>query len=322
MSLASSSSKVETNAGAVDEPALPETGGRALATSPNVFAVYLALMKPKIISLLLVTTLGAMMVAAKGLPSLALVFWTMLGGALSAGGANAVNHVLDRDIDAIMYRTNRRPVPAGHVSPTAGIIFGIILILVSFILFYVMVNPLAAALSLIGALYYIFIYTIWLKRSTYHNITIGGVCGAIPPLVGWAAVTGELSLTAWALFGIVFLWTPPHTWALTLVVKRDYARVDVPMLPVVKGEEETRRQIVIYSWVYIVFTLLLTALGIMGWLYLLVALVIGAIWMHKAYEVRREKTKAAARRLYKYSLLHLALLFLAMIIDVQLPPLW
>ncbi len=318
MTTAGTPTKVETNAGAADEAAL--AGGVATAVvKPNLFAVCLALMKPKIISLLLVTTLGAMMVAAKGVPSLALIFWTMLGGTLSAGGANAINHVLDRDIDAIMYRTNRRPVPSGHISPKAAILFGSVLIVLSFILFYIMVNALAAVLSLIGALYYIFVYTIWLKRSTYHNITIGGVAGAIPPLVGWAAVTGQLDLTAWMLFGVVFLWTPPHTWALTLVVKRDYARVDVPMLPVVKGEEETRRQIVIYSWVYILFTLLLTPLGAMGWFYLAVALVIGVIWMKKAYQVRRQKTKAAAKSLYKYSLLHLALLFLAMIIDVQLP---
>lgn len=286
---------------------------------PGILSVYLALMKPKIIVLLLITTVGAMFVAAGGLPDLGLLFWTILGGALSAGGANALNHYFDRDIDGFMYRTKRRPLPSGWVQPGRAIAFGVLLCGLAFVVFATQVNLLAAVLSLIGALYYIFIYTLWLKRRTHHNITIGGVAGAIPPLVGWAAVTGGLAPTAWALFGIVFLWTPPHTWALTLMVQRDYARVDVPMLPVVAGEEATYRQILIYSWVYIAFTLILAPLGMFGWFYFAAALVLGIIHMRDAYRIRRKRTNAAARSLYKYSLLQLALLFIAMVIDIRLP---
>lgn len=285
---------------------------------PGTLSIYLALMKPKIISLLLITTLGAMFVAAKGWPGLPLVLWTMLGGTLSAGGANALNHYFDRDIDAEMYRTNRRPIPAEWIHPGIAVGFGIILTILAFVIFYTQVNTLSAILSFIGGLYYVVVYTLWLKRKTHHNVTIGGVAGAIPPLVGWAAVTGSLDITAFALFAIVFFWTPPHTWALTLMVKRDYARVDVPMLPVVVGEEETRRQIVIYSWIFLAVTLILFPLQIMGWFYFLSALVLGAIFMMDAYRVRREGSKAAAKRLYKYSLLHLALLYAAMVIDVKL----
>lgn len=291
---------------------------RAIGEKPGRLAIYLALMKPKIIVLLLVTTAGSMFVAARGLPDLGVLFWTMLGGTLSAGGANALNHYFDRDIDQFMYRTNRRPIPAGWVRPGVAVMWGLFLCLASFILFYVQVNPLAAVLSLAGELYYIFIYTLWLKRRTHHNITIGGAAGAIPPLVGWAAVTGGLAPTAWGLFAIVFFWTPPHTWALTLIVKRDYARVDVPMLPVVVGEQETRRLIVLYSWLFFAVTLALVPLGMFGWIYLAAALVLGAIFMRGAYRVQRQASSAAARSLYKYSLLHLALLFVAMVADAAL----
>ncbi|MBX7235417.1 MAG: heme o synthase [Caldilineales bacterium] len=289
------------------------------ARRPGILSVYLALMKPKIILLLLITTIGAMFVAAGGAPDLNLLLWTIIGGALSAGGANALNHYFDRDIDGFMYRTKRRPLPAGWVQPGRVIAFGISLCALAFLVFSTQVNLLAAVLSLIGALYYIFIYTLWLKRRTPHNITIGGVAGAIPPLVGWAAVTGGLAPTAWALFGIVFLWTPPHTWALTLMVQRDYARVDVPMLPVVAGEEATYRQILIYSWGYVVFMLALTPLGIFGWFYFLAALALSLLHLRDAYRIRRQRTNAAARGLYKFSLLQLALLFIAMVIDIRLP---
>lgn len=292
---------------------------RKLPERPGSVAVYLALMKPKIIVLLLITTVGAMFVAAGGLPDLAILFWTILAGALSAGGANALNHYFDRDIDGFMYRTKRRPLPSGWVQPGRVIAFGIVQCALAFLIFATQVNLLAAVLSLIGALYYIFIYTIWLKRRTPHNITIGGVAGAIPPLVGWAAVTGGLAPTAWALFGVVFLWTPPHTWALTLMVQRDYARVDVPMLPVVAGEEATYRQILIYSWLYVAFMLILTPVGMFGWFYFLAALALSFIHMRYAYRIRRERSNAASRSLYKYSLLQLALLFAAMVIDIRLP---
>lgn len=293
-------------------------GDTRITTRPGTVRLYLALMKPKIISLLLVTTLGAMLVAAKGRPPWELVFWTMLGGTLSAGGANALNHFFDRDIDGYMHRTNRRPLPAGWINPRAAVTFGVVLCVLAFVVFATQVNLLAAVLSLIGALYYILVYTIWLKRRTPHNITIGGVAGAIPPLVGWAAVTGDLAPTAWALFAIVFFWTPPHTWALTLMVTREYARVDVPMLPVVVGEEETRRQIVIYGWLFVIVCLALTPLGLFGWLYFVVAAALAAVFMRDVYRLRRLRTKAEARRVYKFSLLHLALLFAAMVMDSAL----
>lgn len=310
---------LSSSEGPIESLPTPETGALAdearQAIRPGTVRLYLALMKPKIISLLLVTTLGAMLVAARGRPPWELVFWTMLGGTLSAGGANALNHFFDRDIDGYMYRTNRRPLPAGWIHPRAAVIFGVVLCVLAFVVFAIRVNLLAAMLSLIGALYYIFVYTLWLKRRTPHNITIGGVAGAIPPLVGWAAVTGDLAPTAWALFAIVFFWTPPHTWALTLMVTREYARVDVPMLPVVAGEEETRRQIVIYGWLFVIVCLALTPLGLFGWFYFAVAAALAAVFMRDVYRLRRLRTKAEARRVYKFSLLHLALLFAAMVID-------
>ena len=285
---------------------------------PGVLRVYIALMKPKIILLLLITTWGAMLVAGGGHVSWKTFLWTTLGGIFAAGGANAINHYLDRDIDEYMYRTKRRPIPSGWVKSSHAILFGIVLNILAFLVLTWQVNLLSALLAMAGSLYYIFIYTIWLKRRTHHNVTIGGVAGAIPVLVGWAAVTGGLSLTAWLLFLIVFLWTPPHTWALTLVVRRDYARVDVPMLPVSVGEEEARRQILIYSWFFYISTLLPTLLRSMGWFYFLVALITGALFMRGAYRVHREGQKKDAFSLYKYSLLHLALLFAGMVVDTIL----
>jgi len=286
---------------------------------PGTFKVYLALMKPKIIVLLIIVTWGAMLVAGGGKVDWAIFLWTTLGGILASGGANAINHYLDRDIDEAMYRTKRRPVPAGWVTPAhKAIIFGIILNILAFVILATQVNLFSATLALIGTLYYVFIYTMLLKRRTHHNVTIGGVAGAIPALVGWAAVTGGLSLTAWLLFLIVFLWTSPHTWALTLVVKRDYARVDVPMLPVSVGEDEARRQIVVYSWIFFASTLLPTALRTMGWFYLAAALITGIIFMRGAYRVYRQGQKKDAFSLYKFSLLHLALIFAAMVIDTIL----
>ncbi|NUQ36579.1 MAG: protoheme IX farnesyltransferase [Caldilineales bacterium] len=288
---------------------------REIGQKPGLLAIYLALMKPKIVLLLLITTAGAMFVAAGDAPDAALFGWTMLAGALSAGGANAINHYLDRDIDVHMGRTSRRPLPAGWARPRAALLWGILLSVVAFLLFATQVNLLAALLSLSGGLYYIFIYTLWLKRRTHHNITIGGVAGAIPPLVGWAAITGGLDITAWGLFAIVFFWTPPHTWALTLVVTQQYARVDVPMLPVVVGEAETRRLIVLYAWAFVAVTVLLAALPLFGGIYLATALVAGAIFMRGAYRLRRQGSRPVALSLYKYSLLHLALLFAAMAAD-------
>lgn len=312
---------MSTASGIIETPShnsKPVIEQKRMTDKPGRFTIYLALMKPKIIVLLLITTVGAMFVAARGAPDPAILFWTIVGGTLSAGGANTLNHFFDQDIDAEMYRTKRRPIPAGWVKPKAAIGFGLLLSALAFVVLYTQVNLLAAILSLMGALYYIFIYTLWLKRRTHHNITIGGAAGAVPPLVGWAAVTGGLNPTAWALFAIVFLWTPPHTWALTLMVKRDYARVDVPMLPVVVGEAETRRLIVLYSWIFLAVTLVLVPLGMFSWIYLAGALLTAAIFMRHAYHLRNEGTNAAARTLYKYSLLHLALLFMAMAVDANL----
>ena len=291
----------------------------SLPEKPGELKIYAALMKPKIIFLLLIVTWGAMLVAGGGMVSWRIFLWTTLGGIFASGGANAINHYLDRDIDEVMYRTKRRPVPAGWVVPAyKAIIFGVILNILAFAMLATQVNLLAAALALTGTLYYVFIYTLLLKRRTHHNVTIGGIAGAIPVLVGWAAVTGGLGLTAWLLFLIVFLWTPPHTWALTLVVRRDYARVDVPMLPVSVGEEEARRQILIYSWLFFVSTLLPTLFRSMGWFYLAIALVTGMIFIRGAYRVYRNGQKKDAFSLYKFSLLHLALLFAAMVIDTIL----
>ena len=290
-----------------------------LPDKPRTLAIYVALMKPKIIFLLLIVTWGAMLVAGEGSVGWQQFLWTTLGGIFASGGANAINHYLDRDIDAVMYRTKRRPVPAGWVIPaTKAVIFGVVLNILAFIIFATQINLLSAILALTGTLYYVFIYTMLLKRRTYHNVTVGGVAGAIPALVGWAAVTGSLSLTSWLLFLIVFLWTPPHTWALTLVVRRDYARVDVPMLPVAVGEEEARRQIFLYSWIFFVSTLLPTLLHVMGWFYLVIALLTGIFFMRGAYRVYRHGQKKDAFGLYKFSLLHLALLFAAMVADTAL----
>src|SRR6476469_6042281 len=212
---------------------------------PTVLRDYLTLTKPKVQSLLLFTTVTTMYVA--GDPSIGLVFLTCLGGALSAGGAGAINHAIDRDIDRQMARTATRPVASGRISPAAAITFGALLGCASFTLLALAVNPLAAALSISGLFGYVFVYTLWLQRSTPQNIVIGGAAGAVPPLVAWAAVTGGLNGTALFLFAIVFFWTPPHFWALSLLMKDEYARVGVPMLPVVRGEQETRRQILLYS---------------------------------------------------------------------------
>ncbi len=278
-------------------------------------ADYIALTKPKIISLLLITTLGAMMIAGDGFPSVWIVLWTLLGGALASGGAGAINHFIDRDIDKKMGRTKGRPVVNGRVQPWQALTFGIALEVASFTLLTLAVNLLSAILALGGFLFYVVIYTLWLKRTTPHNIVIGGAAGAFPPLVGWAAATGSLSLGAWILFAIIFFWTPPHFWALALLIRGDYERANVPMLPVVRGVEETRKQILIYTIIMIATTLLLVAVGTSGWLYLVLALGLGGWFLYDAILLLREQTQRAARRLYLYSLLYLALLFLAMVID-------
>ena len=279
----------------------------------QVLADYIELTKPKVQSLLLLTTVATMYVA--GDPSLALVLATCIGGYLSAGGAGAVNHYYDRDIDARMERTANRPVPAGRVSPRAALIYGVVLAALSFIWLTATVNLLAAALAFGGFLTYVFVYTVWLKRTSTQNIVIGGAAGAVPPLVGWAAVTGGLSGEAFYLFAIVFFWTPPHFWALALLMKDEYAAVGVPMLPVVKGEKETRRQILLYSILLYAVTQLPFCAGGLGGIYLASSIILGALFVAGAVVLYRRADRRSALRLYLFSLLYLALLFAAMVLD-------
>ena len=276
---------------------------------------YVALTKPRIIVLLLITAFAAMLVAANGVVSPWIIVFTLAGGAASAGAANAINQVLDRDIDAVMARTRRRPIPSGAVAPPFALAFAILLGATAFVELAVLVNLTSAVLALAALFFYVFIYTVWLKRSTPQNIVIGGAAGAMPPLVGWAAATGRVELPALILFLIIFLWTPPHFWALALYRRDDYARAHVPMLPVVAGEDETRRQIVIYSVLLVASSLLLLVFGRMGWVYGATAAAIGAVFIVLAVRVRRERTPRSAVRLFGYSMVYLALLFAAMVAD-------
>ena len=279
----------------------------------TVLRDYATLTKPKVQSLLLLTTITTMYVA--GDPPISLVLLTCLGGALSAGGAGAINHAVDRDIDRTMARTATRPVASGRVSPGAATAFGVSLGLASFILLSLTVNPLAASLSLAGLLGYVGVYTLWLKRRTPQNIVIGGAAGAVPPLVAWAATTGELSGTAFYLFAIVFFWTPPHFWALSLLMKDEYAKAGVPMLPVVRGEDETRRQILLYTVLLYAVTQLPFCAGAFGVEYLVVSMSLGAAFIYCAVRLLRSGDRRWALRTYLFSLAYLALLFIAMPLD-------
>ncbi len=292
--------------------AVVRVGRRPLAA---ILRDYLALTKPRIIALLLVTTVAAMIAAVPSGLGLETILWTMLGGYLAAGGAGAINHYLDRDRDARMARTRGRPLVSGRIEPRHGLWFGVALGVLATVQLAVTVNVLASALALCGLLGYVFVYTVWLKPLTPQNIVIGGAAGAIPPLVGWAAATGGLAPEALYLFGIVFLWTPPHFWALSLLIKDDYARTGVPMLPVVAGEEETRRQIVLYTLVLVAFTLLPVLTGFLDAAYLAGAAVLGAAFTALALELRRRPSRRAALRLYLASLAYLALLFGVIAVD-------
>ncbi|MCW5848780.1 MAG: heme o synthase [Anaerolineae bacterium] len=284
----------------------------------TTISAYVALAKPRVISLLLLTTWAAMWIASPTPPSLALVFWTLLGGALAAGGANAINMYYDRDIDVLMGRTARRPLPSHRLEPYKALWFGVALGVLSFVSLTVFVNLLSAVLALAGLLFYVFIYTAWLKRTSTQNIVIGGAAGAVPPLVGWAAVTGQLSLIPVYLFIIVFFWTPPHFWALALVRQGDYSRAGVPMLPCVVGERETYKQILIYSVVLVALSVVFGPLSGMGSIYLALALLLGGIFIWDAVKLAQQGGAAPAWKLYKYSLLYLALLFVAMMLDHSL----
>jgi protoheme IX farnesyltransferase len=283
-----------------------------------VWRDYVTLTKPRIMSLLLLTAACGMVVGDGGLPGAGRFAATMVGLALACGGASAFNHLLDRDIDRTMSRTDRRPVASGRVSPPRALEFGLALSAASFVLLGVTVNLVAALLALVGNLFYVFVYTRWLKRSTPQNIVIGGAAGAIPPLVGWAAATGRITLPALVLFLIVFVWTPPHFWALALLIKREYQAAGVPMLPVVRGDVEATRQIVRYSLAMVAVTLLPAAVGISGWGYAAAAALLGAYFLYLARRLRRDPGPARAGALFHYSLLYLALLFVAMALDAAL----
>jgi protoheme IX farnesyltransferase len=281
----------------------------------QVVADYVTLTKPKVQLLLLLTTVTTMYVA--GDPSPGLVALTVIGGSLSAGGAAAVNHYYDRDIDVQMARTATRPVPSGRVRPGAALAYGLVLAALSFLLLATTVNVLAAVLALSGFLGYVFVYTIWLKRRSPQNIVIGGAAGAVPPLVGWAAVTGGLDPAALYLLATVFYWTPPHFWALSLLMKDEYARVGVPMMPVVHGETETRRQIVLYTGLLVVLTLLPVVFGFFGVIYAVCAVVLGGAFMTLSVRLQRAADRRSALRTYLFSLAYLAVLFCAMVVDAR-----
>jgi protoheme IX farnesyltransferase len=283
----------------------------------DVIQDYIELTKPRIIVLLLITTAGAMWIASEGKVDAFLMFVTVLGGAIASASANAINCLYDRDIDAKMERTSWRPLPSGRIQPRDALIFAITLAIVSFVLLTVYANLLAACLAMAGIATYVGVYTIWLKRSSTQNIVIGGAAGAIPPLVGWAAVTGELSWSAWALFAIIFVWTPPHFWALALMIRDEYAKVGVPMLPVVKGTEVTANQIFLYTLLMVPVSLLLVyPCNVMGLVYALSAIGLGGAFIYKANQLLKEPSdRTVARSVFKYSILYLALLCVAMGID-------
>ena len=285
----------------------------------DTLRAYIALTKPRIIELLLVTTVPTMVLAAGGVPSLWLMAAVVFGGTLAAGGANAINMYVDRDIDDVMRRTRHRPLPRHAVEPRAALAFGIGLSVVAFAWLTLTVNLLSALLALSATAFYVFVYTMWLKRSTPHNIVIGGAAGCVPVLVAWAAVTGEVGLPALVLFAVVFYWTPPHFWALALRYRGDYAAANVPMLPVVRGEAETARQIVLYTIALIGVSLLLLPAAGMGWIYLVAAVVLGGFFLWGALRLRADAANGrAAIRLFRYSISYLTLLFAAVAVDALL----
>jgi protoheme IX farnesyltransferase len=279
---------------------------------------YFLLTKPRVIELLLVTTLPAMILAEDGIPSLGLIAAVLFGGALAAGGANTINCWIERDSDHIMKRTRHRPLPAGDVEPTAALVFGLVLEVVAFGFLWATANLLAAALAVSAMLFYVFVYTIWLKPRSPQNIVIGGAAGAVPALVGWAAVTGSVAAPAWVLFAIVFCWTPPHFWALALKYRDDYAAAGIPMLPVVKGPAVAARQILVYSVLVLVVSLTLPLVTPMTPLYSIVAAVLGVLFVMTAERLRRDPSPERAIRLFTFSNTYLALLFAAVAVDTLL----
>ena len=295
-----------------------EPGKAAVKEQKGIVALandYLTLTKPPIIVLLVITAIGGMFLAAEGIPSLKTLALVSIGGALGAGGANAINHFLDQDIDSIMSRTVRRPVASQRIPPISALVFGLGLNVGAFFVLTYWVNLLAACLTLSATLFYVLVYTGWLKRNTPQNIVIGGAAGSIPPMVGWAAVTGSLELPALYMFTIIFFWTPPHFWALALMIQDDYQEAGVPMLPVVAGEERTTQNIFIYSLALVALTLLFSASDAVGLIYLFSAAVLGIAFIALAWKLRVDYSIRRAKFLYLYSLLYLALLFSVMLAD-------
>jgi protoheme IX farnesyltransferase len=287
---------------------------------PSFAADLVTLTKPRIISLLLVTTIAPMFITPAGLPTWSQLFWVLIGGYLMAGGANAINMWFDRDIDTRMTRTKLRPIPSGRVSAGFGLAFGVALGLAAFAVFWYQVNALSAWLALAGLLFYVFVYTVWLKRTSPQNIVIGGAAGAFPPLVGWAAMTGRLDLAAVYLFAIIFYWTPPHFWALALIKQADYARAGIPMMPVVRGEARTKYEMTVYTLMLLPLTIMPTLFGALGLFYGVAAALLGARLLWYCIRLLRERSiTPVAWQMYRYSLLYLALLFVAMGIDRALP---
>ena len=276
---------------------------------------YVALTKPRIIELLLVTTVPTMVVAERGVPSGWLVLATLVGGALAAGGANAINMYVDRDIDAVMHRTQSRPLVTGAVTPRAALTFAVSLEVLAFVELWALVNLLSAVLAVSATLFYVFVYTLWLKRTSRNNIVIGGAAGAVPVLVGWAAVQNSLGWAPVVLFGIIFVWTPPHFWALAIRYKDDYAAADVPMLPAVATFAATARQIVLYTVALWACSLLFAEVGGMGAIYVVTAVVTGAVFLLYALQLQRDATPARAMKLFHYSISYVTVLFSSMALD-------
>ena len=279
---------------------------------------FLALSKPLIVGLLLITTYGGLVIGGKAWPSFSLTFWTLIGGALAAGGSSALNQYIDRDLDKNMQRTAKRPLADKRLMDSEGLAFGLGLSLISYYILACFVNGLAALLSLVGVIYYVVLYSLWLKKATVQNIVIGGGAGAIPPMVGYAAATGHLDWTAWILFAIIFMWTPPHFWALAIVRMKDYQNARVPMLPVVRGELETRRQIFVYTIELVLVTLLLPILNLAGNVYLISSIVLGGALLYAAWAVWKQGGNKVAWRMYKWSSTYLVFIFLAIMIDAVL----
>jgi protoheme IX farnesyltransferase len=294
----------------------PPLQARATTSAPrSKVAAYVALTKPRIIELLLVTTVPTMVVAAHGLPPLELVLFTVAGGALAAGGANAINMVVDRDIDRLMHRTQNRPLVTGEITPRAALVFAIGLEVAAFALLWWQVNLLSAVLAVSACLFYVFVYTLWLKRRSEHNIVIGGAAGAVPVLIGWSAVTGSLDWAPVVLFAIIFYWTPPHFWALAIRYRDDYSAAGVPMLPSVRDAKVVAGRILAYTLLLWALTLLFAPVADMGAIYVVAAVVLGAVFTWMAVQLREDSSPKMAMRLFGYSITYVTLLFGAMAVD-------